>query len=196
MSPSDVAGVDSASLLTPKVGAGRLGSGTLHFAEAYGTRIGIEIKHDMGWLDIGVVDALVPDTARSRNPGRHLLFWWGGGAFSTSSARASASRSRRCGSAGSAGGRAPAYKRDYACRARPAASGRAEHLAPRSVAREGGRRGGGRSRRRPQRTAVVLQDQGRPRRGVGGGAGWGARRVHPATPIPEHFNRGPAAFLA
>ena len=143
MSPSDVAGVDSASLLTPKVGAGRLGSGTLHFAEAYGTRIGIEIKHDMGWLDIGVVDALVPDTARSRNPGRHLLFWWGGGAFSTSSTRASASRSRRCGSAGSAGGRAPAYKRDYACRARPAASGRAEHLAPRSVAREGGRRGGG-----------------------------------------------------
>ena len=64
MSPSDVEDGDSASPLTLKSTPAGLGSGTLHFAEAYGTRFGIEIEHDMGWLDIGVVDALVPDTAR------------------------------------------------------------------------------------------------------------------------------------
>ena len=45
--------------------------------QAYGTRIGIEIEHDMGCLDICVVDALVPDTARSRDPDFHLPFLLG-----------------------------------------------------------------------------------------------------------------------
>ena len=45
--------------------------------QAYGVKIGVEIAHDNGWLDIGVVDALVPDTARSHDPDFHLPFLLG-----------------------------------------------------------------------------------------------------------------------
>ena len=58
-------------------GTRRMAFGVQGDFQAYGTRIGIEIEHDMGWLDIGVVDALVPDTARSRDPDFHLPFLLG-----------------------------------------------------------------------------------------------------------------------
>ena len=45
--------------------------------DAYGTQIGIEIEHDGGWLDIGIIDALAPDTARSRDPEFNLPFLLG-----------------------------------------------------------------------------------------------------------------------
>ena len=45
--------------------------------DAYSLKVGIEIEHDMGWLDIGAVDVLAPDTARSRDPEFHLPFLLG-----------------------------------------------------------------------------------------------------------------------
>lgn len=40
-------------------------SGTLW---AYGARVGLEVRRGDSWLDIGVSEVLVPDTAWSRNP--------------------------------------------------------------------------------------------------------------------------------
>ena len=45
--------------------------------DAHGVEIGAGIEHNRGWLDIGVVDALVPDTARSRDPKFRLPFLLG-----------------------------------------------------------------------------------------------------------------------
>ena len=104
---------------------------------AYAIKIGIEIEHNMGWFDIGVVNALVPDTARSRDPEFHLPFLLGRKGFSTSSTHALASPSGLCGSAGQAGGRRAARRRDdvAACGPRPSpASAPVEDAAPAAAA--------------------------------------------------------------
>ena len=36
--------------------------------DAHGVEIGAGIEHNRGWLDIGVVDALAPDTPQPRDP--------------------------------------------------------------------------------------------------------------------------------
>ena len=79
--------------------------------QAYGIKIGIEIAHDNGRLDIGVVDALVPDTARLRDPDFHLPFLLGRrGFFDKLDARISESQQaawlRRIGGWPSAGAQA------------------------------------------------------------------------------------------
>ena len=79
---------------------------------AYKAKIGVEIEHNEGWLDIGVISVIVPDTEWSRNPRFRLPFLLGRGAFSTSSTCASASPKRRCGSTESADGRRPARRHD------------------------------------------------------------------------------------
>ena len=92
--------------------------------QACGTRIGMEIEHDRSWLDIGVMDAPVPDTARPRDPEFRLPFLLGRrGFFDKFDMRISESQ-QAVWSAGSAGGRAPARRRDDAGRARPAAGTR------------------------------------------------------------------------
>ena len=44
---------------------------------AYGTRVGMEVMHDGKWVDIGVIDALAPDTPLSRDPSANLPFLLG-----------------------------------------------------------------------------------------------------------------------
>lgn len=44
---------------------------------AYRIKIGVEIEHDEGWLDIGVISAVVPDTKWSRDPRFHIPFLLG-----------------------------------------------------------------------------------------------------------------------
>ena len=39
---------------------------------AYKAKIGVEIEHNEGWLDIGVINVVVPDTEWSRDPEFHL----------------------------------------------------------------------------------------------------------------------------
>ena len=44
---------------------------------AYEAKFGGEIEHDEGWLDVGVIDALTPDTEWSRDPKFGLPFLLG-----------------------------------------------------------------------------------------------------------------------
>ena len=48
---------------------------------AYGTRVGMEVMHDGKWVDIGVIDALAPDTPLSRDPSANLPFLLGRNGF-------------------------------------------------------------------------------------------------------------------
>ena len=44
---------------------------------AYDVKIGAEIEHSEGWLDIGAISVLVPDTEQSRDPAFHIPFLLG-----------------------------------------------------------------------------------------------------------------------
>ena len=45
--------------------------------DAHAVKVGVEIDHNNGWFDIGVVDALAPDTPQSRDPKFRLPFLLG-----------------------------------------------------------------------------------------------------------------------
>ena len=44
---------------------------------AYNIKIGVEIEHGEGWLDIGVISAVSPDTEQSRDPRFRIPFLLG-----------------------------------------------------------------------------------------------------------------------
>ena len=44
---------------------------------AYNIKIGVEIEHGKGWLDIGVINAIAPDTEQSRDPRFRIPFLLG-----------------------------------------------------------------------------------------------------------------------
>ena len=45
--------------------------------DAHAVKVGVEIDHNNGWFDIGVVDALAPDPTQSRDPKFRLPFLLG-----------------------------------------------------------------------------------------------------------------------
>ena len=81
---------------------------------AYDVKIGAEVEHNEGWLDIGAMSASCPTRSGPAILGFTSRSYSAGGAFSTSSTCASASHKRRCGSEESADGRSPARRRDDA----------------------------------------------------------------------------------
>lgn len=44
---------------------------------AYDIKIGVEIEHNEGWLDIGIISAVVPDTKQSHDPRFRIPFLLG-----------------------------------------------------------------------------------------------------------------------